>query len=126
MFQCKIITVPKPPPQIKCVSHARVSLIRIVLIYNTCRSLIDCLIVCALWLWYAQGTRATMLLMNGLIGDFNFAAKLKGQENLVSTLFCMNLTQAIRFKEISDSIYPTAKPTPVRLCVFFQRLVSRF
>jgi hypothetical protein len=28
---------------------------------------------------YKDGTRATMLLMNGLVGDFNFAAKLKGQ-----------------------------------------------
>ena len=28
-----------------------------------------------------------MLLMNGLVGDFNFAARLKGQSAIVSTLF---------------------------------------
>jgi hypothetical protein len=39
---------------------------------------------------YKDGTRATMLLMNGLVGDFNFAAKLKGQEKLVSTLFYLD------------------------------------
>ena len=27
---------------------------------------------------YNDGTRATMLLMTGLVGDFNFAAKLHG------------------------------------------------
>ena len=27
---------------------------------------------------YNDGTRATMLLMTGLVGDFNFAAKLRG------------------------------------------------
>eukprot|EP01043_Picozoa_sp_COSAG02_P024593 COSAG02_NODE_1350_length_13120_cov_4.275555_3_plen_289_part_00 len=39
---------------------------------------------------YKDGTRATMLLMNGLVGDFNFAAKLRGQEKLVSTLFYLD------------------------------------
>lgn len=36
---------------------------------------------------YADGTRATMLLMNGLVGDFTFAARLKGQAQPLSTLF---------------------------------------
>ncbi len=36
---------------------------------------------------YRDGTRATMMLMNGLVGDFTFAAKLKGQETPISTLF---------------------------------------
>jgi hypothetical protein len=36
---------------------------------------------------YNDGLRATMLLMNGLVGDFTFAAKLKGKDELLSTLF---------------------------------------
>jgi hypothetical protein len=36
---------------------------------------------------YADGTKATMLLLGGLVGDFTFAAKLKGQAKPLSTLF---------------------------------------
>jgi hypothetical protein len=36
---------------------------------------------------YADGVKATMLLMNGLVGDFTVAARLKGQREPFSTLF---------------------------------------
>lgn len=36
---------------------------------------------------YTDGTKATMLLMNGLVGDFTVAARLKGQSEPLSTLF---------------------------------------
>lgn len=36
---------------------------------------------------YGDGTKASMLLMNGLVGDFTFAAKLKEKDEPVSTLF---------------------------------------
>jgi hypothetical protein len=36
---------------------------------------------------YADGLKATMLLMNGLVGDFTFAARLKSQPEPLSTLF---------------------------------------
>lgn len=36
---------------------------------------------------YNDGLRATMLLMNGLVNDFTFAAKLKQQSEPISTLF---------------------------------------
>ena len=36
---------------------------------------------------YRDGLKATMLLMNGLVGDFTFAAKLKGSAEPLSTLF---------------------------------------
>lgn len=36
---------------------------------------------------YNDGLRATMLLMNGLVGDFTFAAQLKDQSKPLSTLF---------------------------------------
>ena len=39
---------------------------------------------------YRDGLRATMLLLNGLVGDFCFAAKLAGQEKLLSTLIYLD------------------------------------
>lgn len=36
---------------------------------------------------YADGTKATMLLLNGLVGDFTFAARLRGPQPYLSTLF---------------------------------------
>jgi hypothetical protein len=36
---------------------------------------------------YADGVKATMLLMNGLVGDFTFAACIKGEAEPLSTLF---------------------------------------
>jgi hypothetical protein len=36
---------------------------------------------------YADGLKATMLLMNGLVDDFTFAARLKGRDEPLSTLF---------------------------------------
>ena len=36
---------------------------------------------------YRDGLKGTMLLMNGLVNDFTFAAKLKGREEPLSTLF---------------------------------------
>ena len=36
---------------------------------------------------YADGLKATMLLLNGLVGDFTFAARIKGQTEPLSTLF---------------------------------------
>ena len=38
---------------------------------------------------YADGLKATMLLMNGLVGDFTFAARLKNQTEPLSTLFLL-------------------------------------
>ena len=34
-----------------------------------------------------DGTKATMLLMNGLVADFTFAARIKGEKEPLSTLF---------------------------------------
>ena len=36
---------------------------------------------------YVDGLRATMFLLNGLVGDFTFAARLRGQAEPLSTLF---------------------------------------
>ena len=34
---------------------------------------------------HADGLKCTMLLMNGLVEDFNFAARLKGRKEIFST-----------------------------------------
>ena len=36
---------------------------------------------------HRDGLKATMMLMNGLVGDFTFAAQLRGQKEPLSTLF---------------------------------------
>jgi hypothetical protein len=36
---------------------------------------------------YADGLKGTMLLLNGLVDDFTFAARIKGQAEPISTLF---------------------------------------
>jgi hypothetical protein len=36
---------------------------------------------------YADGLRASMFLLNGLVGDFTFAARLRGKQDPLSTLF---------------------------------------
>ena len=39
---------------------------------------------------YADGLKATMLLLNGLVGDITFAARLKGSKrSRLSTLMCL-------------------------------------
>lgn len=41
----------------------------------------------AYWFEYNDGTRATVLMLNGLVTDFTFAARIKGQAKPISTLF---------------------------------------
>ena len=38
---------------------------------------------------YADGTRATMLMLNGAVADYTFAARLRGSSRLVSTQFLL-------------------------------------
>ena len=46
---------------------------------------------------YADGLKATMLLMNGLVGDFNVAVRLKGQTKPLSTLFYLPPTPNVMY-----------------------------
>ena len=49
---------------------------------------------------YADGLKATMLLVNGLVEDFTFAAKLKGKRNHFRPYFICRL--------IPTSVYSAA------------------
>lgn len=46
---------------------------------------------------YRDGLKATMLLMNGLVGDFTFSAKLKGSAKPLSTLFYLPPTPNVQY-----------------------------
>ena len=46
---------------------------------------------------YNDGLKGTMLLMNGLVGDFTFAAKIKGQAKPLSTLFYLPPTPNVMY-----------------------------
>ncbi|MSR32611.1 MAG: hypothetical protein EXR99_14015 [Gemmataceae bacterium] len=67
---------------------------------------------------YRDGTRATMLLMNGLVGDFNFAARIKGEKKPLSTLFYLppnpNVTYSAALMSKAEEMFVTGKaPYPV-------------
>jgi hypothetical protein len=63
---------------------------------------------------YADGLKASMLLMNGLVGDFNFAARLKGQAEPLSTLFYLppnpNVTYSAALMAKAEEMILTGKP----------------
>ncbi len=59
-----------------------------------------------------------MLLMNGLVGDFTFAARLKGQAEPLSTLFYLppnpNVTYSAALMSRAEETFVTGKaPYPV-------------
>ncbi len=67
---------------------------------------------------YADGLRATMLLLNGLVQDFTFAARLKGQKEPLSGLFYLppnpNVTYSAALMSKAEEMFVTGKaPYPV-------------
>jgi hypothetical protein len=67
---------------------------------------------------YADGLRATMLLMNGLVGDFTAAARIKGQREPLSTLFYLppnpNVVYSAALMAKAEEMFLTGKaPYPV-------------
>jgi hypothetical protein len=67
---------------------------------------------------YADGLKATMFLLNGLVGDFTFAARVKGQAEPLSTLFYLppnpNVTYSAALMSKAEETFVTGKaPYPV-------------
>jgi len=67
---------------------------------------------------YVDGTRATMLLMNGLVGDFTFAARIGGQSAPLSTLFYLppvpNVMYSAELMAKAEATFMTGKsPCPI-------------
>lgn len=78
---------------------------------------------------YADGLKATMLLMNGLVGDFTFAAKLKGQSTPLSTLFYLppnpNVVYSAALMSKAEEMYRTGKaPYPIERTLLTSGLVA--
>jgi hypothetical protein len=63
---------------------------------------------------YTDGLKATMLLMNGLVGDFTFAARLKRQAEPLSTLFYLppnpNVVYSAALMSKAEEMFRTGKP----------------
>jgi hypothetical protein len=63
---------------------------------------------------YIDGTKATMLLMNGMVGDFTFAARIRGQTEPLSTLFYLppnpNVTYSAVLMSKAEELFATGKP----------------
>lgn len=78
---------------------------------------------------YNDRTRATMLLMNGLVSDFTFAAKLKGKTDPLSTLFYLppnpNVTYSAALMENAEKMFMSGKaPYPVERTLLTSGMVE--
>lgn len=78
---------------------------------------------------YADGLKATMLMMNGLVGDFTFAARLKGRAEPLSTLFYLppnpNVTYSAGLMSKAEELFLTGKPPfPVERTLLTTGLVA--
>jgi len=78
---------------------------------------------------YADGLKATMLLMNGLVGDFTFAAKLKGEPHPLSTLFYLppnpNVVYSAALMSKAEQMFTTGiAPYPIERTLLTTGLVA--
>ena len=78
---------------------------------------------------YADGLKATMLLLNGLVGDFTFAAKLRGKEEPLSTLFYLppnpNVVYSAALMAKAEELFLTGKaPCPIERTLLTTGLVA--
>jgi hypothetical protein len=78
---------------------------------------------------YADGLKATMLLMNGLVGDFTFAARLRGQVDPLSTLFYLppnpNVVYSAALMSKVEQMFRTGRAThPVERTLLTTGLVE--
>ena len=78
---------------------------------------------------YADGVKATMLLLNGLVGDFTFAARLKGQSEPISTLFYLppnpNVVYSAALMSKAEETFLTGKtPFPIERTLLTTGLVE--
>jgi hypothetical protein len=83
----------------------------------------------ALRVEYADGLKATVLMMNGLVQDFTFAARLKGQPGPLSTLFHLppnpNVVYSAALMSKAEEMFLTGKPAyPVERTLLTSGLVA--
>jgi len=78
---------------------------------------------------YTDGTKATMLLMNGLVQDFTFAARLTGKPQPLSTLFYLpptpNVAYSAQLMSKAEETFLTGKsPAPIERTLLTSGLVE--
>jgi hypothetical protein len=78
---------------------------------------------------YADGLRATVLMLNGLVQDFTFAARLKGRAEPLSTLFHLppnpNVVYSAALMSKAEEMFATDKaPYPVERTLLTSGLVA--
>lgn len=78
---------------------------------------------------YTDGVNATMLLMNGLVDDFTFAARLKGKTEPLSTLFYLppnpNVVYSAALMSKAEETFLTGKaPYPIERTLLTSGLVE--
>ncbi|MEX1232391.1 MAG: hypothetical protein WEB58_19250 [Planctomycetaceae bacterium] len=78
---------------------------------------------------YADGVKATMLLMNGLVDDFTFAARIKGEAEPVSTLFYLpprpNVSYSAELMSKAEATFMTGKAScPIERTLLTSGLVE--
>jgi hypothetical protein len=78
---------------------------------------------------YSDGLKATMLLMNGLVSDFTFAARIKGEKEPLSTLFYLppapNIGYSAALMSKAEETFLTGKaPYPIERTLLTTGLVA--
>ena len=78
---------------------------------------------------HADGLKATMMLMNGLVDDFTFAARLKGRPEPLSTLFYLSPTPNVVFtaalmSKVEEMILTGKAPYPAERTLLTSGLVE--
>jgi len=78
---------------------------------------------------YADGLKATMLLLNGLVGDFTFAARIKGEAEPLSTLFYLppnpNVVYSAALMAKAEEMFLTGRvPYPIERTLLTTGLVA--
>jgi hypothetical protein len=78
---------------------------------------------------YADGVKATMLLLNGLVSDFTFAARIKGQAEPLSTLFYLppnpNVVYSAALMAKAEEMFLTGRaPYPIERTLLTTGLVA--
>ena len=84
----------------------------------------------AYFIEYADGLRATLLMLNGAVGDFNFAARVRGMEKLQSTQFLLptspNVTySACLVNKIVEMIETGRAPYPVERTLLVSGILDK-
>lgn len=78
---------------------------------------------------YADGLKATMLLLNGLVRDFSFAARLKGRREPLSTLFYLPPNPNVAYSaplmaNVEETIRTGKSPVPIERTLLTSGLVE--